>query len=95
LIVEVASIESEELVPVAVDTIAVAMSVSDINGVVAITLASDGSGPVIEVEGLSSSSIIGLDNKSVGDVIDVSVLTQLRNNMERSVDVHTPDFAVS
>lgn len=65
LIVEVGSIESEELVPVAVDTISVTVVVSNINGIVVITLASNGSGLVIEVEGLSSSSIVGLDNESV------------------------------
>ena len=41
------------------------MSVPNVNGIVVITLASDGSGLVIEVEDLGSSSIISLDNKSV------------------------------
>jgi len=69
------------------------MGVSDINSIVVITLASDGSCDVIEVEGLSWSFIWSLDNKSVGDVIDVSSTGHLSDNVEWSVDVHTPDFA--
>jgi hypothetical protein len=95
LIVEEASIESEELVPVAINTISIAMTVSNINGIVVIALASNCSRLVVEVELLGSSSIVGLDNKSVCNVVNESVLTHLRNNMERSVDVHTPESAVS
>lgn len=65
LIVEEVSIESEELVPVAINTISIGMSVSNINGIVVIALASNCSRLVVEVELLGTSSIVGLDNKSV------------------------------
>jgi hypothetical protein len=65
IVEEFAFLEFEELVPGTVGSIRVCPSVSDINGIVVVSLASDGSGLVIEVEGLSCSSIWSLDDKSV------------------------------
>jgi hypothetical protein len=65
-------LEFEELVPGTVGCIRVSPSVSDIKWVIVVSLASDGSSLVVEVEGLCWSSISSLDNKSVGDMIQES-----------------------
>jgi hypothetical protein len=91
----VSSIESEELIPFTAGTIAVTPGVSDINGIVAVAFASDSSGSVVEVEGLSWSSVSGLNDESVRDMIKESSTGHCCLDVEWSVDVHTPDLAVT
>jgi len=99
LIVEVASIVSEKLVPGTICSIFITPSVSDINGIVvsstSVTLALDSSSLVFEVECLGWCGISSLDNKSVGDTIQESTTLQCSLDEERSVDMHSPGLAVS
>lgn len=87
--------ELEELVPGTVGSIRVEPAVSDIKRVAVVTLTSDGSGSIVEVEVLCWSSISGLDHKSVGDMIQESSTRQSSLDMEWSVNVHSPALGVS
>jgi hypothetical protein len=90
IVEEFTFLELEELVPGAVSSIRVQPCVSDIKRVVVVSLASDGSSDIVEVELLGWSSISSLDNKSVGDMIQESPTLHCSLDEERSVDVHSP-----
>jgi len=95
IVEEFTFLEFEKLVPLTVDSIRVYPSVSDVNGIIVVSLASDSSRLVIEVELLGWPSISGLDNKSVGNVIKISSTLHCSLDEERSVDMHSPVLAVS
>jgi len=82
------------LVPLTVSAIDVEEGVSGINGLI-ISLRLNGLGLIIEIPLLSISSIWSLDDKSVANEINVSVVRQLRNDMEWFSDLHSPFFVVS
>lgn len=95
LIGELFSRISEQLIPFHVNSICVCMCVSDIDGIIVVALVSDCFGLEIEVELLGGFSARFPHVQSVGLHIHKSVLSKVGCNVERSVDVHTPNFAVS
>jgi hypothetical protein len=74
-----------ELVPLGVGSIDVQPSVSAIKRL-SVRLNLDGSGLPVESEYLRISSVWSLDNSSVANKVNISVLAEHRNNVERSID---------